>query len=88
MRSITVAFAIAALGTGLMAARYWYKSSKIDVHSGWPVEPGDTMLAQIGWIAGIMENITKAAELNKLAAVWTAASVLLSAASAIVGCLA
>jgi hypothetical protein len=32
MKFTSVAFAIIALGTGLLAARYWYKSSKVPIN--------------------------------------------------------
>jgi len=79
--------AISALVAGLLATHYGYLASKIEIDRGWPTEPGDSESSQMGWTAGIMEAIAKSADLNKTAARWTAATVVLGAASSVVGAL-
>jgi hypothetical protein len=85
MKYLALAFALAALLTGLKAAIDWYKSSRLVPEPGWPIEPGDSILAHIGWISGILETGRKSSALNRTAAIWTAVSVLLSALSSVVG---
>jgi hypothetical protein len=106
VKSISIAFAIVALGTGLIAAFYWYKSSKVPINqnhgpdwglpgTGVPIEPVepqrktlDISIANIEGIIATNEAIKKAARLNQSAALWTAASVVSSACSAILGAMA
>jgi hypothetical protein len=93
MKAIGVGLAIFACVTGVVAAIYWYRSSKVPVNPMWPegafgpVEPGEHVASQDGWIAGMMESNARAAELNSKAAMWTAGSVLLAAAASIVSVL-
>lgn len=74
--------------TGLLAAWYWFKSSKVTPQPSWQTEPGDAQASQMGRMAGMMNASTEVAKLNKIAALLTAVSVLLCAASAIVGIMA
>jgi hypothetical protein len=82
---------MAALAAGLKAAREWYKSSKITPDPAWPLDPTgtspmqpvDPMQTQNDWIAATIKALNEAGRLNAAAALWTAASVVLAAASAI-----
>lgn len=91
LAGITLAFG--ALVTGLVAAWYWYQSSRIQVEPIWPegglgpVEPGERMDAEAGWIGGTLAANSKSAELNAKAAIWTACSVLLAGLSSILSAL-
>lgn len=85
MKWISVSLAFAGAVTGLFAAWYWYRSSKVPIQPSWPIEPGDAQLSQTGWVAGTMNAFTKAAKLNANAACLTAVSVVLFAASTLVG---
>jgi hypothetical protein len=87
MTVASIIFALAALAFGLVAAWYWYESSQVELRPTWDTEPGDALLSQMGWMAGAMTAMTESARLNKLAALWTAGSVVLGAASIIVGSL-
>jgi hypothetical protein len=87
MKFASLSFAILALVTGLIAAYYWYQASKVEVVPLWqelgtiePLGGGDTH-----WIVGMLKAAQKSGALNKLAALWTAASVALSAFSAVIG---
>lgn len=84
-RLISVAFPCLALVFGLMAAHYWYKSSKIEIVPCWAIEPGEPFLAQMGWIVGTMGAMKKSSELNKKAALLTAVSIVFGAISSVVG---
>jgi hypothetical protein len=81
MRIAAIYLAIAGGFSGLIAAYYWYKSSKIPVDPKWTCEPVDTEDKALGWTGATIDAFTKSAELNKKAALWTAISVLLSALS-------
>jgi len=85
MKAASGFFAGAALFTGLIAAWYWYLSSIVPVDPPWRVEPGDAELSQSGWITVALKAMASAAELNKKAARWTAASAVCAAASSICG---
>ena len=86
MRFVAMALAVIALVVGLNAARYRYQSSVIKIDPAWEQEirgPIDKNI--MGWVTGVMIAFRTASRLNQKAALWTAASVLLSAVSAIVG---
>ncbi len=72
---------------GLYAAYCWWLASTGKIEPVWTVEPGETDLAQMGWIAGIMNSVVESAERNKKAAKLTALAVLLGALSALSGAL-
>ena len=84
MKAIVLFFAIAALVTGLIAARYWYQSSKVKIKHT-EADAKTFEMATFGWTVGAQEYIEKAAALNAKAAGWTAVSVSLSAVSTILG---
>jgi hypothetical protein len=91
-RLISIALASLALLAGLIAAWYWYRSSQVDIDPGWypanptgPSEPVDPEQRQMDWTAAKLKAFKEVAAWNKKAALWTAGSVGLSAASAIVG---
>jgi hypothetical protein len=91
MKCVSIALAVGALVSGLIAAFYWYKSSNVDIDPGWTVEHPEPVvpeLKQMGWNSAMMNAITTSATLNKTAALWTALSVALGGASTIVGSLA
>lgn len=86
MKGIGLVLALCALVTGLTAAWYWYKASvvpnvpKVDRRFG-----GGMSEAGTPWLAGTVDAIKEASDFNAKAALWTAASVVLSALSSFVG---
>lgn len=95
LKLLSIVLALGAGVTGLVAARRWYKSSQASVDPGWglpgsgaPIEPVDSELRALDVQVATDRAFGDAGALNASAARWTAASVLLSAASAIVGSLA
>ena len=78
------------LGTGLKAARLWLQASKVPNVPLWAtiaglIEPADPAAAIGSEIAGLLKTGSEAAALNAAAAKWTAASVVLNGASAVLG---
>jgi hypothetical protein len=90
MKTISIVLATVALVTGLIAAQYWYRSSKVAIDPGWsgPTEPVLPELQQMGWTVAILKAARDVGDLNKTASLWTATSVAFGAASAIIGALA
>jgi hypothetical protein len=94
MKSITFWLSIAASLTGLVAVIYWGRSAVIDQRfiPGPPV--GDVRedpnvlpgyLEDIYWyLVGVSDTLSRVAHLNRIAAVFTGASVLLSGIVALV----
>jgi hypothetical protein len=81
LRFVVIILALGTLGTGLWAARLWYKSSKIIPVPTWAEwggsEPGDETLSLMGELGGLLSAGNKVAKLNGAAARWTAISVCL-----------
>jgi hypothetical protein len=86
MKMVTVVLALLALIAGLKAAWHWYQSSLVAPN----VEAGDGgkyayEISQIKTVLSILSAASRSADLNKIAARWTAASVVLGGASNIAG---
>jgi hypothetical protein len=94
MKIASVTLALTALITGIVAAIYWYRSSKLQVVPMWSTlptgelfEPLDRQDSQSGWIVGMLQSLSASADLNAKAALWTAASVVFSAISSVLSAL-
>lgn len=74
-----------ACGSGLWAAREWWKASRISVVPAWGVEPGDVTSSMQGWIAAIMAASDQSSRQNARSAIWTGISVALSGLAALLG---
>ena len=91
MKSLAVVLEFAAFVTGLIAAWYWRKASRVDIIPMWEE---DGRLVEIPkshiteWMEGIKKTIKVSGGLNKTAATWTAVSVLAAALSYLVSALA
>jgi hypothetical protein len=85
MRAVNMGLVVSTFLTGVVAAAYWYRSSRIQPRPTWRIEPGDGQLSQSGWLAGTLQAFSDAAALNAKAAGWTAVSVALAAISSLVG---
>ncbi len=77
---IKVTLAIAACSTGLLASCFWYKASTVSTNPSEGINSGDFQMQQMTWICATLESVSKSAELNKIAAGWTAIAVILSTA--------
>jgi hypothetical protein len=85
LKAVSIILALSALASGLMAAWKWYAASEIQPKPNWREEPVYPVLSNMGWTSATLEAFEKAGQLNARAALWTAASVVLSALSAIAG---
>jgi hypothetical protein len=77
--------AVGAAICGLIAAYYWYKSSRVGFWPDWEFEPVIDEQKNMDRFAAIMKGTESSSRLNSLAAGWTAISVILNVASAIAG---
>jgi hypothetical protein len=94
MKYTSIVLAFAALFTGLSAAWYWYKSSKIVIDPGWGmpgvdahIEPVVPELRQLDLQVATDRAVQQIGALNKVASLLTAISVALGSTSSIVGAL-
>jgi hypothetical protein len=81
------AFALAILGfiCAIVAAWFWYRSSKVSPIPPWEYEegkqfsePGSTEALHGGWIFALIGVVRESARLNQMAALWTGASAVLN----------
>ena len=90
MKWLSLVLATGACITGLVAARLWYKASEVQIDSGsqppgtgGPIEPAAKAAQAIVWSVTTIQAFNAVANLNRKAAFWTAASIMLTALSAI-----
>ena len=85
MEWIVASLAITNLITGLIAAVYWLRGSRIVPLPFWAqfgqIEPVNREAANESWIVAQLQAASDSGRLNAIAAIWTAVAV-------IVGCLA
>ncbi|HVA92207.1 MAG TPA: hypothetical protein VNL71_20465 [Chloroflexota bacterium] len=91
MKVVAVVLDLGAFVAGLLAARYWWRASRVDVvnpsydpHTGVAPNPD---YEQMGWTVGTLQAIAEAGRLNAIAAKLTAAAVLLGTVGNLVGVL-
>jgi hypothetical protein len=89
MKYSAVLLSIVSLVCGLIAAWYWYKASKVAVEPKFHELSDDVHETDFNW--ALMKAIMVAGQetnaLNRSAALWTAAAVLLSGATSLVATL-
>ena len=95
MKWAALALAALALTSGLIAALYWYRSTKPQIDPGWgppgsgrATEPEEEGAQALGWFFAAFIVLNETSNLNRKAALWTAASVGLSGASSLLSSLA
>ena len=90
-KSLAVALALGGLASGLLAAWFWEKSTRVPVDplNGDPhaIMPVEFDLSQMSWWAAQFRANQQTGRLNVLAARWTAAAVVLGTLSSVVGVL-
>jgi hypothetical protein len=85
MRCASLVLASLALLSGLAAAVYWYLGSKPAAQPY--ILPDEWTAQSLAWIESLKASLRESARLNRTAAIWTALSVVMSAASAVVDAL-
>jgi hypothetical protein len=79
--------ALCGAGAGFVAAFYWYLASKVPVKAAWDYDPKlkPKNMVEDGWgLANALERaFMRSSSKNVAAAVWTAASMALSALSVV-----
>jgi len=86
LKIVAFVLALIALGCGLVAAVYWYRSSKAKIVPAWPLEISGPIDKNImGWVTGAMIAFRKSSDLNRVAAIWTGVSVTFGGLSAMIG---
>ena len=87
MKWVILAVAVLSAIAGLIATRYWWKASKVFVMPMWEqngrIEPVIPELAASSWTVAFIQTFQKAGRLNKIAAGWTAAAVILGGMAAV-----
>jgi hypothetical protein len=90
MKYSTVGMGTVALICGLVAAWYWYKGSKIRFEPKFHELSDDVTETDFNWalVRAIMTALNETGALNRIAALWTAASVVLGGLTSLIGTLA
>ena len=84
----SISLAVLALIAGLIAAHFWYRSTRVQdpaYPAFEPVETAGKVLALQGHAAQTDIAASEIARLNKNAAIWTTVAAILAALSSIVG---
>jgi hypothetical protein len=87
MKAAAFILAVVGLLTGIIAARIWWRAAMVPVaelYTDGFIPPGPEAEIQ-GWTVGLLGAFSEAASLNKNAAKWTAVSVVLNGAAAVLG---
>jgi hypothetical protein len=85
MTYVTTLFGLASLACGLVAAWQWYRASKIEIEPQFSDLSDDVHEADFNWalVKAIMVAGRQTSALNRVAALWTAAAVLLGGATSL-----
>lgn len=91
MKLASLVFASVSFVTGLIAAHYWHRASKVQISPAWELVPSresETVEKNImGWVTGNMIAFTSSGKLNKSAARWSAVAVAAAGFSSLFGSL-
>lgn len=84
---VATGLGFASLVCGLIAAWYWYKASKIPFAPNYDELPDDVSDIDFhgALVTAVMIAVQKAGSLNRVAALWTAAAVVLGGAASLIG---
>jgi len=76
MKILALILATISLISGLGSAYYWFRSSQVNVDPGRAAESGDALTQTNGWVTALLQSSTRAAELNRPAALLSGICVL------------
>jgi len=93
LKTISFILSVTGFALGLVSAYFWLKASEVSVLPAWKRElPKDVIARSPGenindivhknmmaWVTGIMGAFRKSGQLNRRAAIWTAATVVVTA---------
>jgi hypothetical protein len=87
VKAASFVLAIFGFAAGMVAAWYWLRSTRVQATPPWAQfggieRPGGD---PEGWIVGLLQAAKESAALNKVAAIWTAASVIFNSLAALAG---
>ncbi|CAE6820884.1 hypothetical protein R69658_05843 [Paraburkholderia aspalathi] len=90
-KSMAIALAIGGLLSGLLAAWFWERSTRVRVEplggDPYAIMPVEADLSNMWWWTAQFRANQEMARLNTLAARWTAAAVVLGTLSSVIGLL-
>jgi hypothetical protein len=81
MKTLHTILEVLSVGSGFVGAIYWYRSSRVEIIPFTKIT-GDPDLEHHGWTVATMQAFSKSAEFNKIAAIWSAITVLTTGLSA------
>jgi hypothetical protein len=87
VKYLELVLAAVAFITGLLAAWYWYKASRIQTVPKWGYSGEGHWAQALGqhrWTEELITSTSESARLNKIAALWTAVAVMLNALAALI----
>lgn len=92
MTALEILLALLGFVSGMLAAWYWLRASRVRTDPGWGehglVEPGIHSMAQDVWIVAIMQSVAESGRLNAIVARWTALTAIVTALAALIAFLA
>lgn len=97
LKNLSLALSVIGFIVGLVASYYWLRASEVRIVPAWDLEfprdalaktpnlsAGDVVDKNImGWTTGVMIAFKKSGDLNRTAAIWTAAAVALSSGASL-----
>ena len=89
LKILSVVLSVIGLLFGLVSAYCWHAASRVTVSPAWELEiRGDINKNIMGWVTGNMIAFKRSGDLNKRAALWTAATILVSTVASVLSTLA
>lgn len=83
LKSVAIVLALLGLGAAIIAARYWWKASRVTI----PETAASITDVPELYIMGTQVAFNESARLNQVAAIWTGIAALLSSAASVAGIL-
>jgi fructose-specific phosphotransferase system IIC component len=89
LKILSIVLSVVGLLFGLVSAYWWHAAGKVTVSPAWELEiRGDINKNIMGWVTGNMIAVKRSGDLNKCAALWTAATILVSTLASVLSTLA